>query len=237
MRSKPGSPACSWCLSIAFKFTPVREKELLNIFPASLKHNFHMLFVPGLAKDQGSPICPHYFGNTLESTQLSGTELNANVLPATTALSSDGFESQQLSHSELLVSRGGCFVYAHRMLQDTAGRGVEVVCAVTTWCQSAFMSPASMSLSELLQAFQQLITANLCPWREQTVHRSHLSPRCTSGWDGSCVHPFLPPSHSGVWSTPTCGRWTHTNMSVCVSVCPHGEGCICLLCSLKIVHA
>lgn len=49
-----------------------REEEALNIFLASLKHHFGVLFVSGLAKDQGSPICAQELRNTPRDTKISG---------------------------------------------------------------------------------------------------------------------------------------------------------------------
>lgn len=87
--------------------------------------------MPGVTKDAGTLICPHY-RNTAASTGFLSTLLNANILPVTSVLSSPVFESQGVDHSELLVSRGGCFMHAHGMLQGTAGhcryRGAWCVC-------------------------------------------------------------------------------------------------------------
>lgn len=183
-----------------------------------------MLSVPGLAKDRGSPICPRYFGNPLESTQFSGYRAEMQTpyqVPQhclQTGLKAGVLITASSWYPEVAAScmpMGCC-----RTLRAGAWRleGLHVVCADTTWCQGAFISLASRSLCEVLQAFQQLINANLCPCREQTVQCSHLCPRGTGGWDGSCVHPLLPPSHSGDWSTPTWGRWTRRNVCVCVSL-------------------
>lgn len=179
-----------------------------------------MLSVPGLAKDQESPICAHYFRNTVESTHraeckcLTGyhnTVFKQVWIPT-------GQSQRALGIQRPLLT--GCC----RTLQAGVWRltGLHVVCAVTMWCWSAFKSLASTSLSEVLQAFQQPIATNVYPCREQTVHCSHLSPRWTSGWDGTCMH-----THSSHPATAASGAHlrveVNTQKCVCVRVCVHAR--------------
>lgn len=126
MSSKPDYPACSWCLSIAFKFTPVKGKRTPEHLPCFLKPHFGMLSVVGLAKAQGSQIRLQYFGSTLENTQFSGYHAERQM---SYQLPQCGLPTR-LKADRLITAISGIQRWLPLgrppswMLQDSAGRGV-----------------------------------------------------------------------------------------------------------------